>query len=121
MKVIALVAALIHFYIFILESVLWTRPATRKVFRMSENEAQTTRVLAFNQGFYNLFLTGAVVIGVVLEAEGKILIDYAMASMLLASVVLLFSKKGMLRGALIQGLPPLIYFVYQYAQSMSAT
>jgi putative membrane protein len=121
MKIIALLAAAIHFYFFILESILWTRPSTLKAFRMKPADAETTRVLAFNQGFYNLFLVGAVLVGLVLGAEGKILVDYAMASMLLASLVLFFSKKGMLRGALIQGLLPAIYFVYQYAQMMSAS
>lgn len=119
MKVIALIAAFIHFYFFLLESVLWTRPRTQKLFKMTEADAQTTRVLAFNQGFYNLFLAAAVFVGTILGDEGRILIDYALVSMLLASIVLLFSKKGMLRGALVQGLLPLIYLVYQYAHTMS--
>jgi putative membrane protein len=119
MKVIALVAAFIHFYFFLLESVLWTRPRTQKLFRMTAADADTTRVLAFNQGFYNLFLAAAVFVGVILGDEGKILIDYALTSMALASVVLFFSKKGMIRGVIVQGLLPVIYLVYQYAQTIN--
>nr|WP_233605824.1 DUF1304 family protein [Micromonospora sp. Llam0] len=35
---------------------MWTAPRTRAVFGVrSEQDALTTRALAFNQGFYNLF------------------------------------------------------------------
>ena len=50
---IVLVAAL-HLVFFILESMLWTSPKVMRVFETTEEEAQATRVLAFNQGFYNL-------------------------------------------------------------------
>ena len=113
----ASLSALIHFYFFLLESVLWNRRATRKIFQLSEQDAQTTKLLAFNQGFYNLFLVGAVLIGLTLGADGKILVDYAVGSMLLAGVVLYFSKNGMLRGAMIQSLPPTFYFIAQFAQN----
>lgn len=117
MKIIALIAAFIHFYFFLLESILWTRPRTLKLFRMSQQQAETTQLLAFNQGFYNLFLAGAVVVGMVLGEEGKILVDYALISMALAGIILWFSKKEMRRGALIQALPPLIYFGLKIAFS----
>ena len=51
--VIALVAAL-HIVFFILESVLWTSPRVIRLFEHTEEEASATRVLALNQGFYNL-------------------------------------------------------------------
>ena len=111
MNIIAILAALIHVYIFVLESVLWTKPKTRKIFRQSEEAAQLTKPLALNQGFYNLFLSIAIAIGIYLQAPGRILIDYAMASMLAAAIVLISSNRKMLRGALIQGLLPLIYFL----------
>ena len=47
-----LVAAL-HFGFFVLESVLWTRPTGRRIFGLSSADAQTTKVLAMNQGVYN--------------------------------------------------------------------
>ena len=107
----AAIAALIHFFFFVLESILWVRPMARKIFRLSEADAETTKLLAFNQGFYNLFLTAAVMIGLVGGEPTKILIDYAMASMIGAGLVLFFSKKNMLRGALIQAGFPILYFV----------
>ena len=50
---IVFVAAL-HIGFFVLESVLWTSPNVMLIFGNTEEEAQATRVLALNQGFYNL-------------------------------------------------------------------
>lgn len=49
-------AALLHVGFLVLEMFLWTGPTGRKVFRMSEERAQATKVLAANQGLYNGFL-----------------------------------------------------------------
>ncbi|EUC01280.1 protein of unknown function DUF1304 [Rhizobium sp. CF080] len=48
--------ALLHVGFLVLEMFLWTGPIGRKVFRMSPEQAETTRVLAANQGLYNGFL-----------------------------------------------------------------
>ncbi len=48
--------ALLHVGFLVLEMFLWTAPTGRKVFRMSPEQAETTRVLAANQGLYNGFL-----------------------------------------------------------------
>lgn len=53
----ALTVAGLHLGFFVLESVLWTKKTGRKIFRMSEEKAQLTKVLAANQGVYNLGLT----------------------------------------------------------------
>lgn len=50
---VVIVAAL-HGVFFILESLLWTSPKVIKLFGTTAEEAQATRVLALNQGFYNL-------------------------------------------------------------------
>ncbi|MFV2098385.1 DUF1304 domain-containing protein [Micromonospora sp. LOL_014] len=112
--VLAGVAALIHGYIFYLESVVWTAPRTRAVFGVrSEQDALTTRALAFNQGFYNLFLAVAVVAGIVVVATGATAVGATLVftgagTMVAASLVLVVSRPAMLRAALIQGLPPLL-------------
>ncbi|MFV0452405.1 MAG: DUF1304 domain-containing protein, partial [Propioniciclava sp.] len=54
--VVAGVAALLHVFIFVMESVTWTTARTRRVFGLTPTQAEATRELAFNQGFYNLFL-----------------------------------------------------------------
>lgn len=46
-----------HVYIFCLESIAWTSEHARKNFGTGTvDEASAQRELAFNQGFYNLFL-----------------------------------------------------------------
>lgn len=42
-------AALLHVYIWVMESFLWTSPRTRAAFGTTEEEAQTTKLLAFNR------------------------------------------------------------------------
>ncbi|MFE3457956.1 DUF1304 domain-containing protein [Nocardiopsis aegyptia] len=111
--VFALVGALVHVYIFVLESVLWTTPRARSVFGTSEASALATRELAFNQGFYNLFLAVAVVLGTVLvgtgfTAAGAALVYAGAGSMVLAGTVLAVSSPAKLRAALIQLAPPLV-------------
>ena len=51
-----LVVAALHTAFMVLESVLWDGPIGRKVFRMSAEQAAATKVLALNQGLYNLAL-----------------------------------------------------------------
>ena len=48
--------ALAHLGFLVLEMFLWTRPLGLKTFRNTPEKAETTRVLAANQGLYNGFL-----------------------------------------------------------------
>lgn len=106
-------AAVLHVYIFVMESVTWTTPRTRAVFGTTADEAQTTKMLAFNQGFYNLFLaviTGAGIAAIALghRAVGAALVFAGVGSMLAAAFVLIASSRDMTRSAVIQGVFPLI-------------
>ncbi|WP_066287592.1 DUF1304 domain-containing protein [Arthrobacter sp. B6] len=118
----AFLAAALHVYIFTMESLTWTRPATWKRFGLaSQADAETTRPLAYNQGFYNLFLAIGAFIGVgcvALAAAGSAqsvvgwtLILSCCGSMLLAAVVLALSGKKYLRAAATQGATPLLAVV----------
>jgi putative membrane protein len=116
--VAAALAALLHIYIFVMESVLWMRPATWKRFGIrSQDDAGTIRPMALNQGFYNLFLAIGVIVGFFLLPQhdlhpaGVMLILFCSASMLAAALVLLISNPRLARAALIQGLLPLIAVV----------
>jgi putative membrane protein len=55
LALIVLVAVL-HLYFLVLEMFLWTRPLGLKTFRNTPEKAETTRVLAANQGLYNGFI-----------------------------------------------------------------
>jgi putative membrane protein len=113
--VLAVAAALIHLYIFLLESVLWEKPSTRAAFGVRDaRDAEVLRPMAYNQGFYNLFLALGTAIGLVLwltgfAREGGLSVAlFSLASMVLAAVVLVASNPKMLRAALIQGAAPLL-------------
>jgi putative membrane protein len=117
--VFASLAALLHIAIFVMESVLWTRPAIWKRFGLhSQDEAQMIRPMALNQGFYNLFLTIGVIVGLLLlphaslHTAGLMLILFACASMLAASVVLVISQPKLLQAALTQGVLPLLAVIF---------
>ncbi len=112
----AVLAALVHVYIFSMESLWWTSPEVRRRFRQTPEQSETTRLLAFNQGFYNLFLAIGVFAGYALLHLGHpvaalTLITWSCVCMVGAAIVLLASATGMWRGALIQGAAPLIYLV----------
>jgi putative membrane protein len=114
--IVAALAAVLHVYIFVMESITWTSARTRAVFGTTKDEAETTRLMAFNQGFYNLFLAVVTVIGVVLvfsgaTAVGAALVFAGVGSMLAAAVVLLASAPDKARSAVIQGFLPLIGIV----------
>ncbi len=66
--VLAGLAAALHVYIFYMESLAWTKPSTRAVFGTSAEEAESSKELAFNQGFYNLFLAVVTGVGIALTA-----------------------------------------------------
>ncbi len=109
-QLLAGLAAAVHVYIFVLESLRWTHPSTRRVFGTTPETAEVTRQLAYNQGFYNLFLAAGAVAGAVLvttdRAVGTALLVLSAGSMLAAALVLVLSDRGKLRPALVQGLLP---------------
>ena len=114
--VFAGLAALLHVYIFVMETLTWTTPRTRAVFGTTVDDAQTTKMLAFNQGFYNLFLAIVTIAGIAAtvmghRAVGAALVFAGVGSMLAAAGVLIASSRDMVRSAVIQGAFPLLSVV----------
>jgi putative membrane protein len=68
--VLVAIVALLHLYFLVLEMFLWTKPAGRRAFGMSREQAEATKVLAANQGLYNGFLAAGLLWGVYLGAAG---------------------------------------------------
>jgi putative membrane protein len=110
----AVVAALIHAYSFVLESAWFMRPAVYGRFGLrSEEDARIVRSFAFNQGFYNLFLTAGVIVGLAFlamgdVASGRAVALFACSSMVAAGIVLAVHDRTFARAAAIQALPPLL-------------
>jgi putative membrane protein len=113
----ALIAAALHVVFFYLESVAFARPDVWRRFGLeTQAQADTVRPMAFNQGFYNLFLTLGIIAGLGLVATGsteagRAIILFACACMVLAGVVLIATSRAMLRAALIQLVPPLLAII----------
>lgn len=109
--ILAGLAALLHVYIFYMESVAWTSKKVRAVFGTTEAQANATRGMAFNQGFYNLFLAVVTGLGIVLylsgrTAAGAALVFAGIGSMTAAALVLLLSAPDKKGAALKQGTLP---------------
>ncbi|AND16211.1 DUF1304 domain-containing protein [Rathayibacter tritici] len=111
--VLAALAAVLHVYIFVLESVLWRTPRARSTFGTTASEAEATKEMAYNQGFYNLFLAIVTVVGIVAVATGAVAVGAALVfagtgSMVAAALVLLLSAPTNRRAALTQMTPGLL-------------
>lgn len=96
-------ACLLHVFIFYMESLAWAGPRARTAFGMTAEQARNTRELAFNQGFYNLFLAVQAGVGALSfllghRGIGAALIFAGAGSMLAAAAVLFVSSPGK-RGA----------------------
>src|SRR5690606_20814698 len=114
----AAAAAAFHVFIFSLESLRWTEPATCKIFGVaSEKDAVTMKSLAFNQGFYNLFLALTTLVGIALllaglSTVGLTLVFAGTAMMLAAAFVLVLADRTKARAATLQGGLPLLAVVF---------
>jgi putative membrane protein len=121
--VFAVLAGLVHVYIFVLESIAWTSPRVRRIFGITtEADAHATRSLAFNQGFYNLFLAIGAILGVVLvvvgnTATGWTLVVFSCACMLGAAVILAGTGRRYLNSSFVQGAFPLIALLFAFIGS----
>lgn len=66
-KILIFIVAVFHFYILVLEMFLWTKKIGLKTFRMSQEKAELSKVLAQNQGLYNGFLAAGLSVGLLLQ------------------------------------------------------
>src|SRR5687767_5537240 len=109
-------AALLHVYIWVLESFRWNEPSTRRTFGVSEADAPVLAPMAYNQGFYNLFLAIIALVGVALlrseHGVGSALALAGTGSMLAAALVLVAHDRSMVRAALTQGTLPALAVLF---------
>jgi putative membrane protein len=100
------VVALLHVWIFVLESFLWTKRVGRRVFGTTVEQAETTKVLALNQGFYNLFLAAGLVWGIVAKNCAFEIKVFFLVCVIVAGIVGgITAKRSIL---IVQALPALI-------------
>jgi putative membrane protein len=113
----AVLAGLVHAWFFVLESLWFERPnvAARFGLRTAE-EISSVRPMAYNQGFYNLFLAagiagGLLLIGTGSAVTGRPIVLFSCACMVGAGVVLVTSNRHFAAGAALQTVPPLVAIV----------
>ncbi len=115
--VFALIAAVLHLVFFYAESITFARPTTWARFGLtSQDQADIVRPMAFNQGFYNLFLAAGILGGLGLiatgsDVAGRAIVLFACGCMVLAGVVLIATSRAMIRAAVLQAAPPLVAIV----------
>lgn len=90
-------AAVVHIFIFYLETIAWLSPRSQRIFGLSRAEALQTRGIAANQGVYNLLLSLVTLIGLGLFfwidwTLGLALVFAGCGSMTLAALYLLLSS-----------------------------
>ncbi|MDN6024771.1 DUF1304 domain-containing protein [Bifidobacterium mongoliense] len=112
--IIAVLAALLHIFIFYLEAFAWDSEQARHLFKTgSVEQAQLTKSNAYNQGFYNLFLAVIALAGVIAwfvnaHTVGLSLVFSGAGSMLAAALVLFVSSAPHRSAAVKQGALPLL-------------
>lgn len=113
--IFALLAAALHVFIWYLESFAWTTRATT-VFGHTPEEGESTRELAFNMGFYNLFLAiaaaaGAIAVLAGARAVGAGLMLAGVGSMTAAALLLFVTSPNKRGTAVKQGVLPLLSLI----------
>jgi len=83
--VVALVA-LAHAYFLVLEMFLWTQPLGLRTFGMTQDYANSTAVLAANQGLYNGFLAAGLVWGLLAQRRSRALKLFFLGCVIVAGV-----------------------------------
>lgn len=122
-QMFAVIAAILHIWFFVLESLLWRRPTTWRRFRLESQEAaDLIAPMARNQGFYNLFLALGVLGGVLLGGDGSSFLGFRVTPataialfsclcMVGAGAVLVLGDRRFLPAALIQAVPPALALI----------
>ena len=109
--VVALVA-LLHLYFLTLEMFLWTTPTGRRAFGTTPEFAESSKVLAANQGLYNGFLAAGLLWGLWLGGAGRAVVTFFLVCVVIAGV---FGAATASRKILyVQAVPALLALVLTY-------
>ena len=71
--IIVAIVAFEHLYFLLLEMFYWTKPKGMKAFGLTKEQAESSKVLAANQGLYNGFLAAGLIWGLVTNKTDFIL------------------------------------------------
>lgn len=113
------VAGVIHFGFFVMEAFLLQKKESYKILRVSEDVHRLLKPWILNQGYYNLFLSLGMFVGLSLVLKKQIIPAGVLTSfcglfMIGAGVVLSFSSPELRKWAWLQWLPPILGFIFLY-------
>jgi putative membrane protein len=106
--VMVVIVAALHMYFLVLEMILWRKPLGLRTFRMTQEAADSSAVLAANQGLYNGFLAAGLLWGLIGYGvvSGRAILTFVLACVIVAG--LYGAATVSRRIALIQALPAAI-------------
>ena len=85
-RILVALVALLHVYFLVLEMFLWTKPAGRRAFGTTQEQAEQSKVLAMNQGLYNGFLAAGLFWGLTLGDAGRGVVIFFLLCVIAAGV-----------------------------------
>ncbi len=101
------IVAFEHFYFMLLEMFYWTKPKGLKAFGFTKEFAESTTVLAANQGLYNGFLAAGLVWALFDNNYGKPIAIFFLCCVIIAGMYGAYSTKK-LKLFYIQAIPAII-------------
>ena len=86
--VMVVIVAALHVYFLVLEMFLWRTPFGRRTFRMTQEVADSSAVLAANQGLYNGFLAAGLLWALVAYGvePGRAILTFFLACVIVAGI-----------------------------------
>ncbi|WP_371400786.1 DUF1304 domain-containing protein [Kribbella sp. NBC_00662] len=115
-QVLAIVIAVMLTVVFVMESILYRHPKLYPLFLTKPTDFDAVRLWTVNVGWYNLTTAAALVIGVVLAANGResagtALVTFTAAQHTFLAVVLVVSERRLWFNALLEGIPAAVLLI----------
>lgn len=99
-----------HLYFMTLEMFYWNKPKGRKVFGLTREFAEESKVLAANQGLYNGFLAAGLIWSIFDKTYAKPLSCFFLACVILAGIYGAYSTKK-IKILYLQGIPAVVALI----------
>ncbi|MFI5693572.1 DUF1304 family protein [Kribbella sp. NPDC051586] len=115
-QVLAIFIAVVLVWVFVMEALLYRNPKLYRLFLIKREDLDAVRMWTVNMGWYNLSTAAALVIGVILaanghESAGGALVTFTAAQHTLMAVVLVVSERRLWLNALMEGIPAAVLLI----------
>ena len=110
--ILVAIVALEHIYFLILEMFFWTKPKGLKTFGLKKEQAESSKVLAANQGLYNGFLAAGLIWGLISDQINVIV--FFLSCVAIAGLYGSYSTKKS-RLFMVQSIPAIIALLFIFS------